>query len=110
VSQPQQPPASVGAFIAGIVVGFISGGTVITVMALLFGLLIAAALSLVTHDANVVAITSCYVVAVGVGILGFFLVRKNVGFLSGFVIGAAGGLLGGVALCNGIISGLNNMH
>lgn len=105
--QQQQPPASSGAFIGGIVAGLFAGGTLLTLIVFLLGLAIASA---ITKSGGLIAIGFGYAIAVAVCALGFFLVRKNVGFLSGFVIGAGAGLLGGITLCSGITSGLNNMH
>lgn len=111
MSQQQQPPASTGAFIGGIVAGLFAGGTGLTLLVFLLGLLIAAGLDRVTHNASTfVAILICYAIALGIGVLGVILVRKNVGFLSGFVIGVAAGLLGGVSICGGIAGGFSNMH
>lgn len=111
MSQQQQPPASTGAFIGGIVAGLFAGGTGLTFLIFLLGLLIAAALEQIAHNASMlVALFISYAIALGIGFLGIILVRKNVGFLSGFVIGIAAGVFGGVSICSGIAGGLNNMH
>lgn len=110
MSQQQTRPPDTGLFIVAVAVGLIAGGTLLTLVTVLLGLAISSALSSATHDATLVAFVFCYGIVVAIGALAFFLVRRNVGFLSGFVVGATAGLLGGVALCNGLIGGLNNMH
>lgn len=105
MSQQQPPPANTGAFIGALIGGLFAGGTILTLVVFLFGLLIDA-----TRNGSFAGIVFDYAVAVAICALGFVLVRKNVGFLSGFVIGAAAGLLGGISVCSGIAGGLNNMH
>ena len=110
MSQQQQPPANTGAFIGGVVAGLFAGGTGLTLIVFLVGLAIAVLFDPKHNGSAIVADIFSYAIAAAVAALGIFFVRRNVGFLSGFVLGVAAGLLGGISVCSGITSGLNNMH
>lgn len=102
----QQRPVRTDAFIIGLVVGLLVGGSA---LALLLFVLFGVALDGVTKNPSLAFILE-YVVAILIGLGAAWAVRKNVGFMSGLLVGLSAGLLGGTAFCNVLVGGLNNMH
>ena len=103
MNQPEPKKGLDGAFIVGIVLGLLVGGTILTLIVYAGALLVSAGSAPLTY-----AIT--FGIAVGLGVWGTILARKYLGFGSGIVIGLAAGLLGGAAVCAGAVNGLSNMH
>lgn len=109
MSQQQQQPqgASVGAFIAGILVGLFLGGTI---LAFLLFVIFGVTAERLGKNAQELAFVAEYIVAGLIGVGGIIVLRRSVHIGSGLLIGIAAGLLGGSALCNAMVGGLNNMH
>lgn len=99
-----QRPANQNAFVGGLVLGLFAGGIVLAfILFVLFGTTIGS-----THIEF--AFAAEYLVAILLGVAAMMAVRRYAGFGSGLLVGVAAGLLGGSALCNAVMSGLNNMH
>jgi RsiW-degrading membrane proteinase PrsW (M82 family) len=105
--QQQQPGPNVGSFIVGVVVGLFVGGTALAfLLFVVFGVIV----DRLGKNAVELAFVAEYLVAALIGVSGILALRRTLHVGSGLLIGLAAGLLGGSALCNAIVGGLNNMH
>jgi len=105
VIEPEREAPAIGAFIVGILVGLLFGGTAMTLI--LFLAMVAAG------GGNVPALPFIIEYAIAtVALVGAIVacVRMRLNFWLGLWIGLAAGMLGGTALCNLMTGGLGNMH
>lgn len=102
-----QQPVNSGALIAGIVVGLLIGGSV---LALILFAIFTVVVDRFGKNIEGLAFVFEYIVAILIGVGAMIAVRRSVGFGSGLLVGLAAGLLGGTAICNVLVGGLNNMH
>jgi hypothetical protein len=102
-----QQPANTGAFVGGIIVGLLVGGSVLALVAfVIFGVIA----DTFAKSAAGLAFVFEYLVAILIGIGGIMVARRNVGFAGGLLIGLAAGMLGGTAFCNVLVGGLGHIQ
>ena len=94
---PPSPNRSPGAFAAGIAVGVVFGGFLLTIVIFfpVMGLM---------SSSPAIAFVVSYVVGIALGASAFSLTRRATNFWTGLMIGSAAGLLGATALCNAIVA------
>jgi len=94
---PPPPSRSPGAFAAGIAVGVVFGGILLTILVFfpVMGLM---------SSSPAMAFVVSYVAGLALGAWAFFLTRRWMNFWTGLMIGSAAGLLGATALCNAIVA------
>jgi hypothetical protein len=100
---PSRPPGNAGLYVFGLLVGLLVGGTVLTLpIFLAIAALVEGFLPNSMHR-SVWFILLGALPALAIGWFGLVRTRHGLTFISGALVGMAAGLLGGTAICGGLL-------